>query len=71
MTDAKLAKKMKQIITHSVFNTQKFGQLAYFLYFCLHNSFVFKISYLAIANLQRKFDKLLFSYLFIRVGNFS
>ena len=30
----------------------------------------FKISCLAITNLQRKFDKLLFFYLFIRVGNF-
>ena len=30
-----------------------------------------KLSSLAITNLQRKFDKLLFSYLFIRVGNFS
>ncbi len=32
---------------------------------------VFKISSLAITNLQRKFDKLLFFYLFIWVGNFS
>nr|DAQ95018.1 MAG TPA: hypothetical protein [Caudoviricetes sp.] len=31
---------------------------------------VFKISCLAITNLQRKFGKLLFLYLFIRVGNF-
>ena len=30
-----------------------------------------KISCLAITNLQRKFDKLLFFYLFIWVGNFS
>jgi len=30
-----------------------------------------EISSLAITNLQRKFDKLLFFYLFIRVGNFS
>jgi len=29
------------------------------------------ISSLAITNLQRKFDKLLFFHLFIRVGNFS
>ena len=41
--------------------------------FSFHNGFcfIFEISCLAITNLQRKFDKLLFFYLFIRVGNFS
>ena len=37
----------------------------------LNNQGKKKISFLAITNLQRKFDKLLFSYLLIRVENFS